>query len=155
VVGTGIPRDLLGALLVVAAAAALAPTQPRIRAGNLPLTIFRLLPVGVGLLALFWLRQLIEGEGSLWTTELAGFNALRMASFGSFVSPTSVILCFALLAYMWGSGTCDGCTFRRRASARRRRCSASSAGTTCSAGAPSSRRSISRRFGWGFRSPWR
>jgi hypothetical protein len=100
--GTGIPRDLLGVLLVVAAATALAPTQLRIRAGNLPLTVFRLLPVGVGLLALFWLRQLIEGEGSLWTTELAGFNALRMASFGSFVSPTSVILCFALLAYMWG-----------------------------------------------------
>jgi hypothetical protein len=100
--GTGFTRDVLLLLLAVGAIVALWPNPTRRQGGVLPLTLFRVLPVAVGLFTLYELRAVFNDPLSLYAGELGPLNALRALSLGSFVSPTPAVLLLAAVAYTWG-----------------------------------------------------
>jgi hypothetical protein len=100
--GTDRRCQALGSAIAVGAVAALWPTAARRRGEPGPLALIRVVPVAAGLLAMFQLWSVFADPGSVFAGELGGLNALRAASFTTFVSPSPAVLFLALVAYAWG-----------------------------------------------------
>jgi hypothetical protein len=91
---------VVGGLVALGILAAAAPTPARWRAGLGGLGLLRLVPAGLGLLALWEIHQIVHGPA--WSGELAGITVLRASMPGTLVSPTPTVLLFASLVYAWG-----------------------------------------------------